>query len=230
MELVVEIVDGANLNLPGTLPHPVVGTAAVLVRAATRADIPAVVALHSEAFADKFGGAFGNAGRERGAAALQEAWQRQGARALRGMLLAEVGGQIVGTITLRTWEMGDEDVMTTELAFQQVLGLWGAMRSMFALSLLSHRIQRSEGYITDVAVDAAYRGLGIGRQLLGQAEQVAHRSHKAYLTLHVSSRNKNARTLYERTGFRVVQEHHSLLTWFFFNQRSWLYMRKDLIG
>lgn len=200
----------------------------VVIRAVTVADIPAVVALHREAFADKFGGAFGVAQIERGADALLAAWQRQGSRALRGMFLAELDAQVVGTITLRTWEMGDEDMYITEQAFQQVLGVWGATRSIFALSLLSHRIQRNEGYITDVAVHAEYRRLGIARLLLEHAEQAARQNHKRFVSLHVSQRNTTACHLYERVGFEVVHVRHSLLTWFFFGQRRWLYMRKEL--
>lgn len=204
--------------------------AGMLVRPASPADIEAVLALHSEAFADKFGGAFGTGsnGTRRGTAALMEAWQRQGRRALRGMVLAEWQQQIIGTTTLRTWEMGDDDGGITEMAFQQVLGVWGATRSIIALSLLSHRIERPEGFITDVAVHADFRRCGVARCLLEQAERRARLLNKRYLSLYVSDTNTNAIRLYESMGFARRRVRHSLLTWFFFRQHKWLYMQKSL--
>ena len=107
-------------------------------------DIYPILSLHREAFADKFGAAFGAKGAARGVEAMAEAWRRQGVAALRGMLVAEVDGQVVGTITLRTWEMGGDNTGAAEMAFHQVLGAWGALRSIFALSLLDHQIDRFE--------------------------------------------------------------------------------------
>lgn len=201
---------------------------AVRIRPATMDDISPILVVHSEAFADKFGGAFGPNGGVRGAAALAAAWRRQGPSALRGMLVAEVAGQIVGTTTLRTWEMGHEDSGAAELAFQQVLGLWGATRSIFALSLLDHRIDRGEGFITDVAVLPPFRRCGIARMLLAHAEEEARQRRKRFLGLYVSAANTAARALYRQLGFADVRVRRSWLTRLIFGQRSWVYMRKDL--
>ncbi len=199
------------------------------IRAATMHDINAILVVHREAFADKFGGAFGSNRVGQGAAALAAAWRRQGPSALRGMLVADWQGTIVGTTTLRTWEMGSEDTGTAEMAFQQVLGLWVAMRSIFALSLLDHRIDRDEGFITDVAVLTPYRRRGIAKALLAQAEEDARMRRKRFLGLYVSGANQGAQTLYQQIGFYVVRVRRSWLTRLVFGQRSWVYMRKDLI-
>src|ERR671937_503539 len=76
------------------------------IRPARMDDIYPILRLHREAFADKFGAAFGSAGAARGVEAMAEAWRRQGLSALRGMLVALADDQVIGTITLRTWEMG----------------------------------------------------------------------------------------------------------------------------
>ncbi len=199
----------------------------ITVRPAAITDIQAILVLHREAFADKFGSAFG-ADSTRGAEALATAWRYQGNRALRGMLVAEWQGQVVGSVTLRTWEMGEDDSATIEQAFQQVLGVWGAMRSIFVLSLLNHRIDRSEGFITDVAVLPAYRRRGIARVALARAEQEARRLQKRYLGLYVSSTNKGAIALYQQIGFYQDHIRRSWMTRLCFGQRTWLYMRKDL--
>jgi ribosomal protein S18 acetylase RimI-like enzyme len=202
---------------------------ALIVRPAHLDDINLILALHREAFADKFGGAFGVDGIARGTAALATAWQRQGQRALQGMFVAEYQQHIIGTITLRTWDMANEENSgAVELAFQQMLGLWGATRSIFALSLLSHHIGRQEGFVTDVAVQAAYRRQGVARHLLAHVEEEGRRRHKHYLGLYVSKSNTDAQKLYRSIGFFGVRVRRSWLTRLFFGQREWLYMRKNL--
>src|SRR5215211_3877136 len=173
----------------------------VNIRPAQMSDIYPILELHREAFADKFGAAFGTNGTARGVEAMAEAWRRQGVAALRGMLVAEADPQIVGTITLRTWEMGGDNTGAAEMAFHQVLGAWGAVRSIFALSLLDHQIERAEGYITDVAVLSAYRRRGIAHALLARAEEEARIRRKRFLGLYVSQRNRGAQNLYRRCGF-----------------------------
>ncbi len=200
----------------------------LLVRPARVEDIPAIVALHREAFADKFGGAFGNGHEAQGAAALAATWHRQGPAALRGMFVADVDAQVIGTITLRTWDMGADDGAAAEIAFQEQLGVWGAMRSLFALSLLDHRIDRREGFITDVAVSAPFRRIGVAQAMLARAEDDARRRAKGFLGLYVSAENSAARTLYQRSGFYDVRVRRSLLARLFFGQGRWVYMRKDL--
>jgi ribosomal protein S18 acetylase RimI-like enzyme len=201
----------------------------VTVRSARLDDIEPILALHHEAFADKFGGAFGSRHTQRGVNALAAAWRRQGQSALRGMLVAEHDGRVVGTTTVRTWEMGSDDSGAAEVAFHEELGLWGATRSLFALSLLDHRIERGEAFITDVAVLAPLRRGGVARALLARAEQEARLRAKRFLGLYVSARNQGARQLYLGLGFYQVRVRRSLLARLIFGQGSWLYMRKDLL-
>ena len=203
--------------------------AQVAIRPAQMGDIYPILELHREAFADKFGAAFGAQGMARGVEAMAEAWRRQGVAALRGMLVAEADGQIVGTITLRTWEMGGDNTGAAEMAFHQVLGAWGAVRSIFALSLLDHQIDRAEGYITDVAVLSPYRRRGIAQALLARAEEEARIRRKRFLGLYVSARNRGAHDLYLRFGFTERRVRRSLLAGWVLGQRAWIFMRKDLV-
>lgn len=201
----------------------------IAIRPAQMGDIYAILSLHREAFADKFGAAFGANGMGRGVEAMAEAWRRQGSSALRGMLVATADNQVIGTITLRTWEMGGDNSGAAELAFHQVLGVWGALRSIFALSLLDHQIDRAEGYITDVAVLSAYRRRGVARALLARAEEEARQRRKRFLGLYVSGKNHAAHDLYLRCGFADRWVRRSLLAGWMLHQRSWFFMRKDLV-
>lgn len=208
--------------------RPAAGPLPVAIRPARLDDIGLILELHREAFADKFGGAFGAGSTDRGVAALAAAWRRQGAPALRGMFVAEHEGMVIGTATVRTWEMSGDDGGAAEIAFHEELGLWGAARSLFAFSLIDHRIERREGFITDVAVLAPYRRGGVARALLARAEQEALLRGKRFLGLYVSARNKGARSLYDELGFYKVRVRRSLLAWLMFGQGRWLYMRKDI--
>jgi ribosomal protein S18 acetylase RimI-like enzyme len=199
------------------------------IRPAQMSDIYPILGLHREAFADKFGAAFGANGTARGVEAMAEAWRRQGSSALRGMWIACADEQVIGTITLRTWEMGGDNTSAAELAYHQVLGEWGALRSIFALSLLDHQIDRAEGYITDVAVLGPYRRRGVAHALLARAEEEARIRRKRYLGLYVSAANKGARQLYLGSGFVNRRVRRSLLAWLMLRQHSWIFMRKDLI-
>ncbi len=198
------------------------------IRPARMTDIYPILGLHRESFADKFGAAFGRGGTARGLEAMAEAWRRQGPSALRGMLVAIINDQVVGTISLRTWEMAGEPSGAAEMAFHSVLGTWGAMRSIFTLSLLDHTIERSEGYVTDVAVLGSYRRRGIARALLARAEEEARIRAKRFLGLYVSAANKGAHTLYEQTGFIDWRMRRSFLAGVILHQSAWNYMRKEL--
>lgn len=214
-------------QMQASSPQP--AFAQIVIRPAQMSDIYPVLELHREAFADKFGAAFGSRGVARGVEAMAEAWRRQGVSALRGMLVAERDSVVIGTVTLRTWEMGSDNSGAAELAFHQVLGAWGALRSIFALSLLDHQIDRAEGYITDVAVLSEYRRQGIAQALLARAEDEARARRKRYLALYVSAKNDGARALYQRIGFYERRTRRSVWAGWLLRQYSWIFMRKDLV-
>jgi ribosomal protein S18 acetylase RimI-like enzyme len=199
------------------------------IRPARMSDIYPILSLHREAFADKFGAAFGARGMARGIEAMAEAWRRQGSVALRGMLVAYLDDQVVGTTTLRTWEMGGDNTGAAEMAFHQVLGTWGVLRSTFALSLVDHQIDRAEGFISDVAVLGPYRRRGVARALLARAEEEARVRRKRYLGLYVSGSNQAAQQLYLRLGFVTRRVRRSLWAGLILHQSRWMYMRKDLL-
>jgi ribosomal protein S18 acetylase RimI-like enzyme len=56
-------------------------------------------------------------------------------------------------------------------------------------------------YISDLAVDVAFEGQGIGRILLDKAEEWAREQGCSLLTLYVFSNNLRARKIYKKLGF-----------------------------
>ena len=57
------------------------------------------------------------------------------------------------------------------------------------------------GYISDLAVDSAFEGQGVGRILLAKAEDWARAEGCHLLSLYVFSNNSHARRIYEKLGF-----------------------------
>ena len=58
------------------------------------------------------------------------------------------------------------------------------------------------GYISDLAVDAAFEGQGIGRKLLETAQEWARAKGYRLLALYVFSGNRRTREVYEKFGFQ----------------------------
>jgi ribosomal protein S18 acetylase RimI-like enzyme len=56
-------------------------------------------------------------------------------------------------------------------------------------------------YISDIAVDSAFEGQGVGQILLDKAENWAREQGCSLLTLYVFSNNARARKIYEKHGF-----------------------------
>lgn len=61
-------------------------------------------------------------------------------------------------------------------------------------------------YISDVSVDHAVRGKGVGTALMAQVKTWAHAHHASKLGWEVWHRNLPARTFYERLGASINRE------------------------
>ena len=84
------------------------------------------------------------------------------------------------------------------------LGTWKGIRAFvggaFANLAISKRIPKGDDltYVEALAVDAPYRGQGIGALLLHDAADWSLRRGRTRMALHVLQRNAGARRLYER--------------------------------
>lgn len=65
----------------------------------------------------------------------------------------------------------------------------------------------NEWYLDSIAVDAAFRGQGIGSQLLEAVDLLAIRDGEEVVGLSVDQLNPGAKKLYLREGFAVVGQH-----------------------
>lgn len=73
------------------------------------------------------------------------------------------------------------------------------IKSFFKLS----KLNKDEFYISNIAVYPEYRGLGIGKELLKFAENIARSKKLKKLSLDVEKENYNAINFYKRFGYKI---------------------------
>src|SRR5215510_9992279 len=132
--------------------------------------------------------------------------------------------QLHGASFHRGWGEGEFDVMLRERNTLVNRLLLGRKVIGFAVS----RMAADEAEILSIAVDAAYRGKGLSKNLL-----MTHLGHLAgfgvrHIFLEVEENNAPARKLYERTGFGVVGRRERYYQQPGGEQLNALLMRRDL--
>ena len=86
------------------------------------------------------------------------------------------------------------------------LKLWRGIRAACVFSLYERTRQADELLLDGIAVDARWRGRGIGTQLLEQVKAHAKAEGLTQVRLDVVDTNPQARQLYARCGFIVEKE------------------------
>lgn len=74
------------------------------------------------------------------------------------------------------------------------------------LSIEVHREEKEYLYYDDFSVSAAYRGQGIGQQLMDRAEDYARSIGISAIVLHVEKSNASAKRFYEKRGFAFLRD------------------------
>ncbi|MBI4208441.1 MAG: GNAT family N-acetyltransferase [Deltaproteobacteria bacterium] len=83
---------------------------------------------------------------------------------------------------------------------------WGVLRKGYLTQRLIPPPKRYMEYIADLGIHPEMRGKGIGTALLLHQMKIAHHRGKKLYALDVAANNPKAQRLYERLGFKVVQE------------------------
>jgi len=86
------------------------------------------------------------------------------------------------------------------------LGLFCALQAAVVLAPLDRRPTPGTLVLDGICVDPAHRGAGIGTHLLGAAVDLAFHRGDSAVELSVVDSNPRAAALYDRLGFRVVDE------------------------
>lgn len=122
--------------------------------------------------------------------------------------IAEHDGKKLGMILGYTWkDKKDENFRTGLLLFKQI----GAVLLKNFLVLLKFnvtvgKVSDGEYYISNLATYLNSRGMGLGKKLIRQAEQVAKISGAKMIVLDVERDNFIAINLYEKLGFNKTKK------------------------
>lgn len=181
------------------------------IRAARQEDVPALARLYVEAFGSKIAWAFGKYADSMADLVADLLLHDQ--MRLSETLVAEVDGQVAGMAVLRRDHTHRPNWPTVwRLARQHVRG-WRLFTTTFIMSAMcSNLCTPTRSYLESLAVDARYRGQGIGTHLLERCFEESRQAGKREISLHVVDTNPRAKQLYERMGFHTVRTER--LGWF----------------
>lgn len=197
------------------------------IRPARLADLPGMAAVLQDAFSDKMRAIFGS-DREKVVGLLEAIYTGPVRRGYDGVLVADRGGRIVGTLVVEPLQHTSEENRVFESLAVRELGLLRMLRASFMLWQLSHKPEPDEAYVSDVGVATDCQGEGIGGQLMAHAEQWARARGRARLTLWVSADNARAIHVYEKAGLTIARTRSSWLTRLTYGIRRWHFLEKSL--
>lgn len=98
--------------------------------------------------------------------------------------------------------------LTSDLKYRHLLshlGFLGGNRAAIVFSLFERTPRPNELVMEGIAVQSQARGMGVGKQLLGEIRKYAENHGFNRVRLDVIDTNPKARQLYERFGFRSVK-------------------------
>ena len=201
-----------------------------VVRTAESRDNAAIAGLVVEGFLDKFHPVFGK--RMDRSVKIMEKWVHL-EHSLGGVSSLVIEGsspkEIAASVGVRI-KSSDDDALARGLwkALRRNLGFARAAWAATLLSYPRYAATSSEAYVERLVVTQEHRHRRMASALLKAAEDLACRSRKETVGLHVSSDNQPALKLYETRGYEENSRQHSLLTGHFLGIRDWLYLRKEL--
>ncbi|MCS6831348.1 MAG: GNAT family N-acetyltransferase [Armatimonadota bacterium] len=176
----------------------------VTIRAAQPEDAASLARLYVEAFGSKLQWAFGRFA-DTMPVVVQHLLMHDQMR-LSESLVAEVDGQVVGMAVLRRDHTHRPAWLTVWRLVRPHVKGWRMLAAAFIMTAMcSNLCTPARSYVESLAVDARYRGRGIGTQLLERCIEESRRADKREISLHVVDTNPRAKQLYERMGFRTVR-------------------------
>ncbi len=115
---------------------------------------------------------------------------------------AVAGEDVAGAVVFYSYEYYSKARWNTGIIVAKNIGI----KKIFELMKLDRVLakhRKDEVYLSHVAVDPNYRGMGIGRALLEHVVEEAKNMGKKKVVLHVESDNSRAIKIYNEFGFRT---------------------------
>ncbi len=111
-------------------------------------------------------------------------------------------GKVVGVIVCYPGRIIKKRGLKTAAILFQLMGFEFIKRlRIFRLVWMRNKISKNEFYISNIAIDKNYRGMGYGKKLMLYAEKLARESGFSKITLDVENTNTAAIDLYKRIGY-----------------------------
>ena len=196
----------------------------VEIRFPKRSELAEIVNILLIAFEDKFSYIFRdeiNKGKE----LLIADYSSIDDRKLTNHFVAIENNRVVGTIHLKS-----KSSCYKQLSFIKIIkkvGFFKGLRIGIALRMLdSFEFDKNSCYIASLAVLPEYRNLGIATSLLTYAENDSKKKNFKTVSLHVLSRNVNARKFYKKVGFKEIRQINSFWTQSLLGFREYIYLKK----
>jgi ribosomal protein S18 acetylase RimI-like enzyme len=145
-----------------------------------------------------------------------------------GLLIAEIAGQVVGTLAVEPMPWYAEDANLVEYLTKTELGAWRRWWNRTGFAVFAHGASFGDAYLTDIGVTKSARGQGVGKALMQHAETWAIVHNRQALTLWVAANNQVARHLYSRAGMVETHSEFNAPSGLLFGVWRWVHMRKNL--
>lgn len=170
-----------------------------MVRPAVRDDLDGLAALATEAFAAKYGPAFGPDARAGVRALVGAALGHPDMR----ILVAHLDGRLAGVVQL-VLGPGPADA-AVQRALVEAVGAARTARASLVLGLLRPpRVSAERAYLDSLAVAPWARRRGVARALVQECGHHAREARKGAVVLLVTADNAPALALYADMGFRTI--------------------------
>lgn len=121
---------------------------------------------------------------------------------------AEVDGEKAGMILGYDWQVKKrENLRTGFLLFKKIgVSILGKFLSLIKFNATVGRVCDGEYYISNIATYPRYRGRGLGKGLILEAEQEAKMVGAERIVLDVEKENISAINFYKKLGYKMIKE------------------------
>lgn len=104
----------------------------------------------------------------------------------------------------------DLDEYSKKIASRAILFTRFDDKELIALcAIYANDEERLQAYLTMLAVDPVFRGIGLAKKLITEMEMYILNKKIKYIRLEVFKTNRNAFSMYKNLGYEIVDESHS---------------------
>ncbi|WP_258084883.1 GNAT family N-acetyltransferase [Thermococcus thermotolerans] len=125
------------------------------------------------------------------------------------VIFAVYGDQVAGMLLSYDWKAKEREEKRTGWLMLKVLGhdFLKRLPAFIRATRGSGRLENGDYYVSNIAVYPDFRGKGIGKALMLEAERLALKCGAERIVLDVEQGNEEAIAFYRRLGYSVERKH-----------------------